>query len=396
MLNKEKKILLVLASVKFAHIMDFMIIMPLGPQLMRVMDIEPHEFGWLVSSYAMSAFLFGLVGSLVMDWFDRRKLLLWVMLGFTSGTLACGFADNLYTLLAARFVAGMFGGVLSALVLAIVGDVVPEERRAQGVGLVMAAFSAASALGVPFGLYLANLYNWKAPFLLLGLLCILATFFTYWIVPPIGNALQKPRRLNFGMYRSILSGPPDMLLALALSILLILGQFIVIPFISPYMVGNVGMTEAQLPLIYLLGGALTIFTGPLIGYFADRFGKKRVFAIMVIISLLPLFLITHLPKVGLIATLFVTSLFFVFISGRTIPSTALVLSTIPPPYRGGFMSLQSALIQLGMAVATTIGGWLVVKNPDASLSHYDFVGYLGMAVSVLCIFIAIKIKPYSS
>jgi len=152
----ERTLLLSLAAVQFTHIIDFMVIMPLGEQLMRELAISPGKFSHLVAAYTTSAGIVGLLTAPFMDRFDRRKVLLIAYAGFFAGTLACAFSHTAGMLLVARAICGAFGGVSGATIMAIVGDIVPPQRRASGMGVIMTAFAAAAALGVPFGLFLAQ------------------------------------------------------------------------------------------------------------------------------------------------------------------------------------------------------------------------------------------------
>src|SRR6266496_1384981 len=164
----ERSLLLLLAAVQFAHIVDFMILMPLGPQLMRDLAIGPGHFSALVAAYTISSGIVGLLTAPFIDRFDRRKLLLFAYAGFIAGTLACALSQSATTLLAARALSGAFGGLSISMVMSIIGDVVPAERRASAMGIVMTAFSVAAAVGVPFGLQLAQRLRWEAPFFMLA------------------------------------------------------------------------------------------------------------------------------------------------------------------------------------------------------------------------------------
>src|SRR3954468_6493689 len=150
----ERLLLFVLAAIQFTAVVDFLIILPLGPQYMRVFVIAPAQFGVIVSSYAISAGISGIAACFFLDRFDRKRALLGLYLGFTLGTLFCALAPTYHLLVAARAVAGAFGGVVGALILAIVGDVVPENRRGAAMGMVMSSFSVAMICGVPVGLWL--------------------------------------------------------------------------------------------------------------------------------------------------------------------------------------------------------------------------------------------------
>ncbi|SDK74668.1 Predicted arabinose efflux permease, MFS family [Catalinimonas alkaloidigena] len=388
MTRKEYFLLAVLAAVQFTHIVDFMIMMPLGPQLMRLFDIDPRQFSLVVSSYTFSAGICGFAGAFFLDRFDRKAALLWLNIGFTVGTVLCALAPSYELLLVTRCLTGAFGGVLGALVLAIVGDAFPVERRASAMSIVMMAFSAASVFGVPFGLYLATLFTWHAPFFFLGGFGIVMTAGIVFYVPTLRGHLRDasaPKAHPMEALSLVLENP-NQLRALLFMVLLMLGQFTVIPFISPYMVSNVGFTEQQLTYIYLCGGALTIFTSPVIGRWADRYGQKRIFTIFMFLNLLPLLLITNMPAMSIVPVLIVTTFFFVCGGGRMIPAMSMITSTVRPQNRGSFMSINSAVQQLAAGFSSFIAGVIVVERADGTLAHYNWVGYLAVACTVVAIF----------
>lgn len=400
---KERWLLFALATVQFTHIMDFMIMMPLGPQLMRLFHINPQQFGLLVSAYTFSAGIFGFFGSFFMDRFDRKKILLFLYVGFVLGTLACAMAPTYEFLLAARILTGAFGGVLAAVINAVIGDVIPMARRGAAMGLVMSAFSAASVLGVPFGLYLASTFSWHAPFLLLvllglGVLPMLTQFVPamrgHLQAPEAGQPVSKPKfRPMEVLAQAVVS--PGQRYALVLTVLMMFGQFSIIPFLSPSMVSNVGFTEQQLTFIYLLGGATTLITGPMIGRLADKIGKLPVLIVFLLLSVIPQLLITHLGPTPIALVLLITTSFFVVSGGRMIPAMALITGTVEPRFRGSFMGIQSSVQQIAAGFASLIAAQIVFKDQAGHLLHYDIVGYLSVAASLLCIWAALKMHRSS-
>jgi predicted MFS family arabinose efflux permease len=391
-MSKEKIILFTLAGINFTHIMDFMIIMPLGDLLMKVFEITPQQFSLIVSSYTFTAGIFGFVAAFVIDRFDRRKALLFLNVGFVVGTIACALAPTYVVLLFARSLTGAFGGVLGALILSVVADVVPDERRGQGMGIVMAAFSVASVAGVPFGYFLAEKFSWHAPFLLLAGMGTLITLAIFKFIPSLtGHMVKKSDRPSPAKVLTNAISLPNQKLALLFMLTLILGQFSIIPFIAPYMIRNVGFEGDQITYIYLVGGGLTIFTSPFIGRLADKFGKKTVFIVCASAAIIPVFLITHMPPVPVAAALVVTGLFFVLGGGRMIPAMAMITSSVKPQNRGSFMSISSSVQQLAAGLASLIAGVIVIDN-GGSLARYNWVGYFAIAVTVVCIFLGSRIK----
>jgi len=393
MTRKEKILLSILAIIKFVHIMDFMIMMPLGPQLMKAFNISPAQFGAIVSSYGLSAGLFGLFGAFFIDKFDRKVALLYLFAGFTIGTLSCAFAPTHHWLIAARIFTGAFGGILGALVLSIVGDQFPAERRSSAMGIVMGAFSAASVLGVPFGLYMASIYNWQAPFMLLGGASVAIFVAILFVVPSLKAHLAEGNRRNPVEFLENIFTKRNQQLALLLMVLLMFGQFSIVPYIAPYMVSNVGFTELQLTYIYLLGGAVTLITSPLIGRWADNVGNVKMFTIMGLLALIPIALITNLPQVPIYVALIPTTLFFIFIGGRMIPALTIITSTAMPQNRGGFMTIVTSLQNIASAAAAFLAGLIIVKNDNGQLEQYAYVGGVAIAASVACIVLIRFIAP---
>jgi predicted MFS family arabinose efflux permease len=393
MQKNERILLITLAAINFANIMDFMIMMPLGTQLMRLFNITPQQFSLVVSSYTVSAGISGIFSAFIVDRFDRRVFLRFLFAGFLVGTLACGLAPTYELLLAARIFTGLFGGVLGALILSIVGDVIPFERRGQAMGMIMAAFSVASVFGVPFGLFIADQFDWHAPFIFLAICGLSIMYFVWKYVPSLtAHIHNKETRPNPLKILQGITSDKNQRKAITLMMVLMFGHFSIITFMNPYLVGNVGFTESQLAYVYAVGGALTIFSSPIIGKWADKHGKLKIFTIFVCLCVVPVFLITNMPRVELWMALIVTAAFFVFSGGRFIPAQAMVTATVKPETRGSFMSISSSLQQLSAGLASYVAGVIVVKQTDGSFTHYDWVGYMSIAATLICLYLARRIR----
>ena len=393
MTSKERLLLFILAAVNFTHIMDFMIMMPLGPQLMGLFKINPQQFGFAVSAYSITAGISGFVAAFFVDRFDRKKLLFFAYIGFLLGTFACAFAPGYYALVAARILAGLFGGMIGAQVLSIVSDAFPYERRASAMGVLMTAFSLASVAGVPSGLWLAAKYSWHIPFLAIALIGVGVAIGIYMFIPSMTKhiASDQPKGNPLHVLTDIMKSPNQMR-ALSLSVVLMMGHFSIIPFIAPSLVGNVGFRQDQIFLIYLVGGALTIFSAPLVGKIADKYGKFPVFAIFALISMVPIWLITNLWLMPIWVVLSISGFFFIAVNGRMIPTQALVSGVVSPQQRGGFMSINSSVQQLASGLAVTIAGAMVHEGENGRLENYPMVGYFSIVLIGISIFLASRVK----
>jgi predicted MFS family arabinose efflux permease len=391
-LRKERFYVFILAAIQIAHILDFVIMMPLGPQFMRVFNISPGQFSTLVAAYTFSAGIVGFFGALYADHFDRKKFLLFNFTGFIIGTFMCAIAPGFSALLVARIVAGAFGGVLNACVLSLVADLIPFQRRGAAMGVVMSAFSIASVLGVPVGLYLANMFDWHGAFYFICVIGVIFWILSFIILPPV-QVRQEPLSLkeNLHNFKNIIV-QKDYLLSFSLTSMLGFGIFMIVPFISPYMVKNVGLTEQDIPLIYLVGGLCTILSARFIGKLCDRIGSYQVFKFVAVFAIIPILLLTNLPPVPLWIALFATSSFMMFGSGRFIPAMTLVSAVVDPKERGTFMSLENASRQFSAGAASQLSGLIIGSTAAGSLTHYGYVGIFGIVTSIIAIFIAYRIK----
>lgn len=386
--RQEWLLLGVLALVQFVHILDFVLVMPLGPPLMRAFRIGAREFGWIVSAYTFAAAFSGLVAALFVDRFDRRSVLVTLLAGFSLGTALCAVAPTYWALVAARAVAGAFGGVLAAVVFAIVGDQIPEERRGTAMGIVMSGFSAASVLGLPFGLALASRTGWHTPFLLLAGLGAGVLALARGVLPSMrGHIVAAPSQAHLPKMLEVMRHP-NHLRAFALTVAMMFAGFSVIPFISPYLVANVGVREADLTYVYLVGGVFTLFTSPIAGRLADRFGMMPVFASAALVSILPMMALTQLRPVSLTLALVVTTLFIIFNSARMVVVTTMITNSVEPRQRGSFMGVNSSVQQAGAGVASLAAGLVIHTAAGGRLERYGWVGALASVATLLAVVLA--------
>ncbi len=391
--SHERILLLILAAVQFAHITDFMMLMPLGARLLEQLNITPTQFGILVSSYTFSAGIAGFAGAFFLDRIGRKLAISVAQAGFTLGTLLCALSTDYETFLVMRIITGIFGGMQSALLLAIIGDVIPFDRRGAAMGLVMAAFSIAAVLGVPAGLYLANKFDWHFPFFCLAAFGGVVSIVIFIVLPSLKGHLQKgPGQRPWQMLKENLSDK-NKVMALLLISFIMLGFFPILPYITPYLEQNVGIAADDIPYIYLLGGALTIFTSRIIGGLADRYGKKQVLTACTLITAIPVYLLTNLWPTTLFVVLCITGILFIAANGRFVTVMSLITSVASMQTRGSYMSLNSAVQQFAAALASFIGGLLVSQGADQKLSGFAEAGYLAIVFVIPIIVVAWRIKP---
>jgi predicted MFS family arabinose efflux permease len=310
-------------------------------------------------------------------------------------------APNFFVLVLGRAVAGGFAGVMGANVLAIVGDVFAESRRATAMGVVMSAYSVANIIGIYAGLEIADTFGWRGPFLILAVLCVPALLLALLVLPPLRGHLERRRHAR-GLY-DVLANLLDVLLhpnhlrAYTLTATLMLSSWTIIPFLAIYLVHNIGRPESDLRYVWLCGGVATLLTMTPTGWVADSRDKLGVFRVIGVFCLLPVLLITNLPAAASLAvTLLVTTLFMVATSIRWVPLMAMITASAAPRQRGSFMSVNSAVQQIVMGASPLLACLLLGENPDRGsntpLTGFPVVGLLAATAMVASVLLAGRLR----
>nr|UZH23213.1 MxcK [myxobacterium MSr12020] len=383
MTRQERHLLWLLAAVQFANLVDFMILMPLGPELIQRFGISAAGFGAMVSVYTLASAVMGLLGVLWLDRWDRKHAFLLLLAGFVAATISCGLAPSASWLLLSRTVAGASAGLMSAVVMAILADRVPAERRGRAIGTVMSSYGLSAVGGVPLGLSIASQWGWRAPFLAISALAGVLWLLAWRLLPAVDQHLATPRQKG----SAAPLWAPGLALGWGLTFSVVFAGFLLIPYLSTFMVGNLGLRLSDLPWVYLCGGAATLFSSRLIGHLADRHGPPRVLGILLVATVGPFLLFTHLtaaPK-ALVAAVFV--LFMTLTSARAIPTIALITARVPPALRGRYLAVNMAASDGASGLAAWTSGLFISATQDGALHGFGRMGLLAASVSLvaLCI-----------
>jgi multidrug resistance protein len=372
----QKFVIAILAILQFTIILDFMVLSPLGTILMDELSLSPSRFGIVVSAYAFSAGISGLLAAGFADRFDRKKMLLFFYTGFLLGTFFCAMAPTFELLLIARIVTGIFGGVIGSIGFAIITDLFPMQKRGRVMGFVQMAFSASQILGLPIGLYLANELGWHSPFWMIALFGVVVGLVIYFYLKPIDTHLQVKSEVSAFQHLWKTLTNRDYIRGFLATVLLATGGWMLMPFGSRFTTNNLGIAVEDLPMIYLITGISSIIAGPLIGKFSDVSGKFNMFLFGSILSIVMVAIYTPLGITPLWLVILLNVILFVGISARIITSSALLTAVPLPQDRGAFMSINSSIQQLSGGVASTIAGMIVIPDANDRLLHYDILGYV--------------------
>lgn len=405
----EWSLVVVLALVNFTHILDFVIVMPLGERLLNTMKtaagggIDAQHFGFVVSAYGFAATAAGLLASLVADRFDRRTFLLASYAGFILATVFCGLAVSYEMFLLARVLSGVFGGLAASSIMAVIADVFPDHRRGKAIGAVTSAFAVASIAGLPAGLFLAEWFNsYGVPFL-----AIAAASVVVWVVAWVRLPTVNKHLAHRGT-QSALAGfaavvrRPNHLKSFLFMFCLVLGTFTIVPFLAPHLQINCGRIRAEIPWIYAVAGVFTLVGMNVVGWLTDRIGKRPVFLAAAGSAVVMTVVITNLNgDIGFWGAATAASLFMVAASGRIVPAQGMMLATADPKTRGAFTTLNAAVSHLGTGIGPLIAG-AVVSTENAvnaagleeivKLEHYDRAGYVAVGFAVLALGVSFLLK----
>ncbi len=386
-------VIILLALTQFSVVLDFMVMSPLGDMLMKSMSLSTKQFGLAVSVYAFSAGASGLLTAGFADRFDRKKLLLFFYIGFILGTLACGLTTSYPMLIAARLITGLFGGVIGSISMAIVADLFPMQERGRVMGFMMMGFGASQVLGIPISLYIANLWGWQSPFLMIvGLAtCIWAVIL--FKMQPVSKHLEiKSDRNAFAHLWHTISKRKYRIGFLS-TVLLSIGGFMMMPWGSAFAINNLHVTSQQLPLLFMVSGLSSLFIMPLIGNLSDKMDKFKLFALASVWMMVVVLIYTHLTPVPFWVIVLMNVVMMIGIMSRMTPSMALSSALPEPQDRGAYMSINSSVQQIAGGVAAAAGGMIVVQKDNFSpIEHYDTLGYVIVCISMISIYFVYRVS----
>jgi predicted MFS family arabinose efflux permease len=385
----QKQVVAILAFLQFTVILDFMILSPLGAMMMPALKIDTAQFGFVVSAYVFSAGASSFVTAAFADRFDRKRLLLVFYVGFIVGTALCGFAPSYELLVAARIVTGMFGGVIGAVCMAIVADLIPLENRGRVMGVIGTASAASQVLGIPVGLFLANQGGWHVPFLVIAGVGAVVGVVIGLVLQPIDAHLHARggTATPEGPFVHVIGAltHPPYLRAFAATVLLATGGFMIMPFASPYIVANLRIPIEQLPLIYMVTGVGALFAGPLLGRLSDRVGKFLLFAVSSVFGAIVLFTFAHLGPSPIWLVMLVNVALFVSITGRMVSAQALLSAVPEMKDRGAFMSISASIGQLAGGISAVVAGSIVGQRSDGFIENFETLTYIVMGAMAVAL-----------
>jgi predicted MFS family arabinose efflux permease len=370
--------IVILSILQFSVVLDFMILSPLGYIIMPALKITPAQFGMVVAAYAFSAGCSGLLVAGFADKFDRKKLLLFFYVGFVVGTAFCALSNTYEYLLAARIFTGVFGGVIGSIGFAIITDLFKMEVRGRVMGFAQMSFAASQVLGIPAGLFLANIWDWHSTFWMIVIFSTIVGVIMVIYMKPVNEHLKLKSTRNPVEHLIKTLTNSEYLKGFLATIFLATGGFMLMPFGSAFSTNNLHVHAKDVILVFGVTGLSSVIFGPFIGKLSDKIGKYKMFVVGSIISFIMVGIYTNMGPIPLWLVIFLNIVLFVGITSRMISSQALTSGLPQPQDRGAFMSINSSIMQISGGVASIIAGKIVVQSADGILHNYNILGYVVM------------------
>jgi predicted MFS family arabinose efflux permease len=243
---------------------------------------------------------------------------------------------------------------------------------------------------------LASRWGWQMPFISIALLSSVLAVAAAWTMPPLRDHLGGPERPSVWQGIAQVLKDRNHLNALGFSALMMFTGFTIIPYFTIYLEANVGLVSQQIPYVYLCGGIATLFTARLIGRLADRLGKARVFRWLAVGLIVPMLLMSSMRPMHIGWVLVVSTLLFVFLSGRMIPGMALLTGAANPALRGTFMAFNSAVQSAAMGTASIVGGLVIGRDAAGQMTFYWAAALVGATASLLSLWFLRRLKVHDS
>ncbi len=389
----EKVVILLLSLTQFTVVLDFMVMAPLGDLLTKTLHLTPSTFGLVVSAYAFSAGISGLLTAGFADRFDRKKILLFFYVGFIIGTFFCGISNSFYTLFLARIFTGVFGGVIGSISMAIITDLFDMDKRGRAMGFMQMGFGASQVLGIPIGLYIANKWGWEMPFLMIVALALFIAVALFFYLKPVTAHLGKQITHNALKHFWNTLSKSKYALGFGTTALLSIGGFMMMPYGTIFAVNNIGVTQEQLPVLFMISGVTTLFMMPIVGRLSDQWSKIKLFMLASLLMIGICLYYTNANHLPFYLVVIVNMLMMVAITSRMVPSSTLISAVPDIQDRGAFMSINASLQQMAGGFAAITAGLIVSQaHESAPLENYNIVGYVVCLVSAISVFMMFNVQ----
>ncbi|WP_320170232.1 MFS transporter [Maridesulfovibrio sp.] len=386
-MKQENKIVWIAALIQLINLIDFMMVMPLGPDISKDLPISNADIGFICGVYTLAVGFSGIACAKFLDRFARKSVAIVAVLGLSIATLSAAFCWDLYSMLGARILAGFFGGPAAAIAFSMVCDAVPPERRGRAMGIVMGSFSVSSIAAIPFGLELAEIGSWRTPFYAIAILGFAVLSMILFFTPPMKTHMEGHSE-PVSLIRILANRKYQ--LAFFMMVTAMISSFAIIPNFSAYFQVNLGFERSSLSFLYFIGGVFSLILMQVGGRASDKIGPIPTNILGTV--LLVAFIYDGFMHPPFSSCLVIFIMFMGMVCFRNVSATT-EASKLPQPYeRAAFMSLFSSLQHIGNGIGALLSSAILSIGPDGRLINMQWVGLLAIVMALFQPLALMKIR----
>ncbi|GIO56802.1 MFS transporter [Paenibacillus cineris] len=304
---------------------------------------------------------------------DRKKLMLLALGLFFIGNLITITSTGYGMLMGARIILAISTGVFMVVALTVAAKMASPGKQGGAIATVLLGFNLALILGVPLGRVVAGSYDWKVIFTGIGVLSLLAMLVLLLAIPKSEGEAPVPIREQLALFKT-----PRIFAALSISFFWIMGYTILYTYITPFLLTITGMSERMVSIGLFAFGLASLLGSQVGGYGVDKWGIPRTMVGSLLFHSGILFLLAAFAHHSmLVLPLLMLWSFFAWSMG---PVQQVYLIGMAPQASGIILSLNTSIVQLGMAVGAVIGGVIV---DSISLTAAGWLGGIGVALGLI-------------
>lgn len=375
----DKRVYL-LTTVTFVVGMAELIIGGILDLVAKDLNVSISSAGLLITVFSLTFAIAAPILLWVTEKMDRKKLILFSLFIFLLSNILAAVSINFTMIFIARILGALSGSLLAVLCMTIPPAIVRPNEIGKAIGLVIMGTSASIVLGLPIGLFIGNMFGWRAPFILIALLTIIVMFGVHLFLHRIETTKSTPLILQL----KTLKNRPILCAQLTMFFYLT-GHLTVYAFLTPLIKDILHLDSTWTMIIYFIFGISAVIGGGLGGSLSDRFGAKRVILTVIVIFIITMF---SLPLSTKFLPLFLVLLVIWGIMSWSItPALQTYLIKIAPDTSAIQQSINNSALHFGIAFGSFVGA-MVVKN--SSVIYTPIAGGSFLIVSLLVALLSMK------
>ncbi|WP_431091091.1 MFS transporter [Paenibacillus sp. 8b26] len=307
----------------------------------------------------------------------RKTLLLWIMIIFIAGNSLAAVSSGIALLLIARVISAFSHGVFMSIGSTIAADLVPDDRRASAISIMFSGLTVATVTGVPLGTYIGQQWGWRAAFMAIVVVGVVALIANLILLP---STLRKGNKTLFREQVKLVTNG-RLLLAFIITALGYGGTFVVFTYLSPLLHDITGFQQSTVTFILLLYGIAIAIGNVIGGKAANRKPLSALFYMFLIQAVILFLLLFTAPfkTAGLITIFFMGLLAFMNVPGLQVYVVMLAERFVPKAVDVA-SAVNIAAFNAGIAIGAYVGG---IVTDSLGLIHTTWIGGIMVFVAVL-------------